>query len=187
MLAARLSKPRCVSPPSGSSAMYVAPKPMPRFSVMRFDTSTAKPVSRVAGSSPLAGILRLSIVGSDNSSATNGSSVASVAGKKRLPARPCAAAGSADRTTIAAATSVSGVAIDRLFFVFMITALSLAACRRCGRRECSVQRTVWGCIAPPAMLSTSTLTSIDPAFSNPSVSGKVSPACSGRLRSVSIT
>src|SRR5437016_2957648 len=65
---------------------------------MRFDTSTEKSVSRVAGASPLAGVLMVEIVGSDNSSATNGSSVASVAGKNRFPAIPCAKAASAEAT-----------------------------------------------------------------------------------------
>lgn len=45
------------------------------------------------GASPPEGALRLEIVGSDSSSATNGSSVASVAGKNRLPANPCAESG----------------------------------------------------------------------------------------------
>src|SRR3954465_6531780 len=48
----------------------------------------------VAGSSPSARDFVLETVGSDSSSATNGSSVASVAGKKRLPAKPCASAAS---------------------------------------------------------------------------------------------
>src|SRR5437773_1658079 len=53
-----------------------------------------KSVSRVACDSSLAGCLLYAIVGNDNSSATNGSSVASVAGKNRFPANPCAEAGS---------------------------------------------------------------------------------------------
>ena len=63
---------------------------MPKFSVTRFDMSTAKSVSLVAGSSPLPGSFRYAIVGSESSSATKGSSITSVAGKKRLPAKPCA-------------------------------------------------------------------------------------------------
>ncbi len=55
---------------------------------MRFEMSSAKSVSRVAGSSPLAGVLKYEMVGSDSSSATKGSSVASVAGKKRFPTKP---------------------------------------------------------------------------------------------------
>src|SRR5207249_933652 len=81
---------------------------MPRSSVMRFDTSSEKFVSPVATpSSP--GSLRLEIVGSDSSSATKGSSVANIAGKKRLPAKPWPSAG-------ATATSVAAraVAANRL-------------------------------------------------------------------------
>src|SRR5260370_8895973 len=73
---------------------------------MRFDTSTAKAVSRVAGSSPLAGVLIVEIVGSDNSSATKGSSVTSVAGKNRFPARPCAKAASAAMTDASATVTM---------------------------------------------------------------------------------
>src|SRR5215472_2615868 len=57
---------------------------------MRLVQSTAMAVSLLAGSSPLALNFWYDTVGSDNSSATNGSSVTSVAGKKRLPAKPCA-------------------------------------------------------------------------------------------------
>src|SRR5690349_11447245 len=60
---------------------------------MRLVKSTEASVSRVAGSSPFAPVFLLETVGSDSSSATNGSSVARVAGKKRLPAKPCAQTG----------------------------------------------------------------------------------------------
>jgi hypothetical protein len=68
---------------------------MPRFGVIRFAISTANSVSRPSG------VLMVETVGSDNSSFTNGSSVESVAGKKRGPAKPCPAAekGSASVTT----------------------------------------------------------------------------------------
>jgi hypothetical protein len=61
---------------------------------MRFDTSTENAVSRDAGSSPLALNFCVETVGSESSSATNGSSVTSVAGKNRLPAKPWAKAAS---------------------------------------------------------------------------------------------
>src|SRR5471030_2168082 len=61
---------------------------------MRLVTSTEVPVSSVAGESPLAAVFRRDTVGSESSSATNGSSVARVAGKNRLPANPCAKADS---------------------------------------------------------------------------------------------
>ena len=71
-----------------------------------------KSVSRVAGDSSLAGCLLYAIVGNDNSSATNGSSVASVAGKNRFPANPCAETGSvATRLEAAASTASNGTLI----------------------------------------------------------------------------
>src|SRR5262249_2725710 len=60
----------------------------------RLDPAMEMSVWRVAGSSPLAGNFCVETVGSDSSSATKGSSVTSVAGKKRLPANPCPNAGS---------------------------------------------------------------------------------------------
>src|ERR1700681_4421463 len=99
---------------------------MPRFSVMRFETSTEKSVSRVAGASPLAGVLMVEIVGSDNSSATNGSSVASVAGKNRFPAITCAKAASAVATHASAATTPYG---DR-FRLALISSSLLRGTRR---------------------------------------------------------
>src|SRR5712691_5614018 len=62
---------------------------------MRLVKSSDVVVVTVAGSAPLAAVFVLETVGSDSSSATKGSSVASVAGKKRLPAKPCAKAVSA--------------------------------------------------------------------------------------------
>src|SRR5215831_8183829 len=67
---------------------------MPKFCVSRFETSNEISVSRVAGSSPLAAGFCCDTVGRESSSATNGSSVTRVAGKKRLPAKPWADAGS---------------------------------------------------------------------------------------------
>ena len=65
---------------------------------MRFENSPEMDVSRLAGSSPEAVVRTDETVGSDSSSETNGSSVAIVAGKNRLPASPCASplAGQAD-------------------------------------------------------------------------------------------
>src|SRR5439155_10224555 len=59
---------------------------MPKFGMMRLAMSTERSVSRVP---PLSGVTTLETVGSESSSDTNGSSVESVAGKKRLPAKPC--------------------------------------------------------------------------------------------------
>src|SRR5579862_8675485 len=57
---------------------------MPKSSVMRFDSSPETSHSVAGGASA---VLDHWIVGSDSSSATHGSSVASVAGKKRAPTK----------------------------------------------------------------------------------------------------
>src|SRR4051794_18747031 len=54
---------------------------------MRFDISPEISSCRLAGMSP---VLKLEMVGKDNSSATHGSSTVNVAGKKRLPTKQCA-------------------------------------------------------------------------------------------------
>src|SRR5512146_1037642 len=54
-------------------------------------------------------------VGSDISSATNGSSVAIVAGKKRSPANPCAAAGRANGKT----NSAPSVAAEKRILIYI--------------------------------------------------------------------
>src|SRR5205823_13101036 len=66
--------------------------------------------------SPVPGSLLWKTVGSESSSATNGSSTTSVAGKKRLPARPWAHAGSvpAATTTAASRETLSIVFMDSL-------------------------------------------------------------------------
>src|SRR5713101_1497335 len=73
---------------------------MPKFSVMRFATSTEISTSRAEGSSPF---LKIAMVGSDISSATQGSSVASVAGKNRPPTKQWARASEAPSQSVAAA------------------------------------------------------------------------------------
>jgi hypothetical protein len=60
---------------------------MPKSSVMRLAKSIETSHSVAAGTSP---VLDQATVGSDISSATQGSSVASVAGKKRGPTKQCA-------------------------------------------------------------------------------------------------
>src|SRR5450755_14717 len=119
MFASTLSKPRCVPPPSGRKSLYAAPKPIPRFSVTRFDTSTEKSVSRVAGPSSPAGALMDEIVGNDSSSATKGSSVVRVAGKNRFPAKPCAKAAP---VTAADASARADISIDKRFFLIAVSA-----------------------------------------------------------------
>src|SRR6476646_9210961 len=81
----RLSKPFTALPCEGLSVMNVSPNSMSHFGVMRRAISEESSVSRVP---PLSGVTMLETVGSENSSATNGSSVESVAGKNRAPAKP---------------------------------------------------------------------------------------------------
>src|SRR3954452_6647582 len=71
---------------------------------MRFENSPEISSSRWAGTSP---VLKLEIVGRDNSSATQGSSTVRVAGKKRAPAKQCAAAGDAPWTVKATAANAA--------------------------------------------------------------------------------
>jgi hypothetical protein len=56
--------------------------------VMRLEYSPLNDVSRAAGSSPLPRRLMCVMFGRVSSSETNGSSMAMVEGKNRLPARP---------------------------------------------------------------------------------------------------
>ena len=66
---------------------------MPKSSVMRLAKSTEMSHSVAAGTSP---VFDQATVGKDISSATQGSSVASVAGKKRGPTKQCAKASAAE-------------------------------------------------------------------------------------------
>src|SRR6516165_11499211 len=74
----------------------VSPIVMPKSSVMRFEKSADISHSVAGGTSP---VFDQATVGSDISSATQGSSVASVAGKKRSPTKQCASAWPADNAT----------------------------------------------------------------------------------------
>src|SRR6516164_11571920 len=67
----------------------ISPTVIPKSSVMRFDNSTEISRSVAAGTSP---VFDHATVGNDISSATQGSSVASVAGKNRAPTKQCAKA-----------------------------------------------------------------------------------------------
>src|SRR4029077_7557502 len=75
---------------------HVSPIEIPRSSVMRFESSTEMSHSVAAATSR---VLGQATVGTDISSATQGSSVASVAGKKRGPTKQCANASAADSAT----------------------------------------------------------------------------------------
>jgi hypothetical protein len=81
----RLLKPLVAFPCEGLRMMNDSPNSMSHFGVMRSAISEDISVSRVP---PLSGVTILDTVGSENSSATNGSSVESVAGKNRAPAKP---------------------------------------------------------------------------------------------------
>src|SRR5207247_856648 len=83
----RLSKPVTDFPPAGSIAFHVPPSESPRSGVRRLASSPLTSVSLRGSVSPVPGSLLLKTVGSESSSATNGSSTTSVAGKKRLRAR----------------------------------------------------------------------------------------------------
>ena len=82
----RLSKPSTALPCEWLSVMNVSPNSMSQFGVMRRAISEEISVSRLP---PSSGVTMLEIVGMENSSATKGSSVESVAGKNRAPAKPC--------------------------------------------------------------------------------------------------
>src|SRR4029453_16370609 len=96
-----LSKPVTVRPSSGSRILYVPASETPKLGVSLFENSAERSVSRVGGPPSLPGSLRCETVRNDSSSATNGSSTARVAGKKRWPARPWAAARAGDPSTSA--------------------------------------------------------------------------------------
>jgi hypothetical protein len=91
-LTSMFSKPVNVLPPSGARMSHAPARDTPRFGDRRFENSPLRLVNLVAGDSPDAGSLMWKIVGKDSSSATNGSSVASVAGRNRSPIIPCASA-----------------------------------------------------------------------------------------------
>src|SRR6516165_612520 len=74
----------------------VSPTETPKSSVMRLAKSTERSHWVAGGTSP---VFDHMTVGSDISSATQGSSVASVAGKKRAPAKQCAKASAAESAT----------------------------------------------------------------------------------------
>src|SRR5580700_1463746 len=98
----RLPKPAMVGPPGPRICDQTSPIEMPKSSVMRFETSAETSHSVAGGTSP---VRDHDTVGSDSSSATHGSSMASVAGKKRAPTKQWANAsvkGSAANTSASA-------------------------------------------------------------------------------------
>src|SRR5215470_16889573 len=89
----RLPRPLSVLPfGAGSKRFHSPPSVMPKFGKMRLENSPEMLVNWPACPSLSPGCLMCRMVGSESSSATNGSSMVSVEGKKRWPAMPCAAA-----------------------------------------------------------------------------------------------
>src|SRR5215470_18008266 len=87
-----------VGPPGAKRCVQVGPTEIAKASVMRFEYSPEKSSSLTGGSSPL---FVIEMVGTASSSLTPGSSIMSVAGKKRLPAISCAAAPAREANTSA--------------------------------------------------------------------------------------
>src|SRR5580704_18024307 len=79
-----LSKPAMVGPPGPRICVQVVPIETPKSSVMRFDNSPDRSHWLAGG---ISAVRDHDTVGSDSSSATHGSSVARVAGKKRAPTK----------------------------------------------------------------------------------------------------
>src|SRR5579864_1966407 len=80
----RLSKPAMVGPPGPRICFQVSLNEMPKSGVMRLEKSAPTSHSVAGG---MSAVLDQEMVGSDISSATHGSSVASVAGRKRAPTK----------------------------------------------------------------------------------------------------
>src|SRR5450755_2522127 len=79
-----LSKPAMVGPLGPRICVQLAPIEMPKSAVMRFDNSPDTSHWLAGG---VSAVRDHETVGNDSSSATHGSSVASVAGKKRAPTK----------------------------------------------------------------------------------------------------
>ncbi len=85
----RFWKPLTVSMPGGVILLRVEPIDTPSVSVMRLESSVDRLTWLADGSSP---VPKAVTVGSDSSSATQGSSTVSVAAKNRAPTKQCAKA-----------------------------------------------------------------------------------------------
>src|SRR5580693_4711304 len=83
-----------VVPPGVRICDHVSPIEMPRSGVMRLESSPDTSHSDAGGMSP---VFDQETVGSDSSSATQGSSMASVAGKNRAPTKQWAKAADVGR------------------------------------------------------------------------------------------
>src|SRR5579859_5167472 len=85
----RFWKPLALGPPGGLRCVHVGLIEIPKVLVIRLEYSPETSVSSADGTSP---VLNRENVGMDSSSATQGSSTASVAGKNRPPTKQCASA-----------------------------------------------------------------------------------------------
>src|SRR5215470_2667471 len=94
-----------VGPPGAKRCVQVGPTEIAKASVMRFEYSPEISSSLTGGSPPL---FVIAMVGTASSSLTPGSSIASVAGKKRLPAISCAAAAPARDASTSASAGAAG-------------------------------------------------------------------------------
>src|ERR1700733_2317549 len=97
-----------VGPPGPRICDHVVPIETPKSAVMRFDNSPDTSHSVAGG---VSAVLDHDTVGNDSSSATHGSSVASVAGKNRAPTKQWANASVKGRV---ANTSASAKAREHL-------------------------------------------------------------------------
>src|SRR5207248_10368109 len=98
-----------VGPHGGRICDQVSPTEMPKSSVMRFASSTEISHSVAGGTSP---VFEYCTVGSDISSATQGSSVAKVAGKKRGPTKQWAKASAVESATNRSANANARVELE---------------------------------------------------------------------------
>src|SRR5262249_2205325 len=121
--------PWTVGMPGGVIELQVEPIEKPSVSVMRLENSPEMSTCLEGGTSP---VLKAVMVGSESSSATQGSSVASVAGRKRAPTKECAKAG--DAATTARAASAAARTNDIVIFPRQTTErdAALAASRGSG-------------------------------------------------------
>ena len=111
-------KPATVPPFSGRIWVQPPDSVTPKSWVIRLERSTLISTWFAVGTSA---VLNQSRVGSDISSATQGSSVTSVAGRKRLPTKQCAWAGDSGKATkIAEAVAATAPARRRNFVLIVV-------------------------------------------------------------------
>src|SRR5690242_10838456 len=105
----RFWKPLALGLPGWLRCVQVDPMETPKYSVIRLEYSVDRSSWRTGGSSP---VLDQVTVGKESSSATQGSSMPSVAGKKRAPMKQCARASVAAKTAMAVSGSSKAADLD---------------------------------------------------------------------------